>query len=80
MLGIFPTRLQYDGRMKSKLDPTTTPEQKFARFQGALRTVLQVSKQDSDRLVAEAERIRRTHKRKPGPKPSASGHAADSKA
>jgi hypothetical protein len=66
--------------MKSKLDPTTTPEQKFARFQNAMRTVLQVSKEDSDRMIEEAAQIRRMHKRKPGPKPSGSGRAVDGKA
>jgi len=68
--------------MKSKLDPTTTPEQKFARFQGALRRVLTVSKDDLNQRLAEDEKIRRQVKRKPGPKPgsSASGRVADSKA
>jgi hypothetical protein len=65
--------------MKSKLDPTTTPEQKFARFQNALRRVLTVSKDDLNKRLADAEKIRRMVKGKPGPKPSASGHAADSK-
>ena len=66
--------------MKSKLDPTTTPEQKLARFQGALRRVLTVSKDDLTQRLAEDEKIRRQVKQKPGPKPSASGRVADSKA
>ncbi|HEU0047555.1 MAG TPA: hypothetical protein VFQ43_08120 [Nitrososphaera sp.] len=69
--------------MKSKLDPTTTPKQKFARFQEALRGVLQVSKSDLNHMLANDEKIRRAAKRKPGPKPrrsSASGHASDSTA
>jgi hypothetical protein len=68
--------------MKAKLDPTTTPEQKFARFQDALRRVLTVSKDDLNDRIVEDEKIRRTHKQKPGPKPgaSASGRVADSKA
>jgi len=68
----------YDERMKSKLDPTTTPEQKFARFKSALQTVLQVPKENLDQMVSEDEKIRRLRKGKPGPKPSASGHASDS--
>jgi hypothetical protein len=63
--------------MKSKLDPQTTPEQKFSRFQGALRDVLQVTKDDLNQRLADAEKIRRQTKGKPGPKPSASGHASD---
>jgi hypothetical protein len=70
-------KLRYDGRMKSKLDPQTTPEQKFARFQGALRDVLQVSKDDLNQRLTDAETIRRQKKGKPGPKPSPSGHASD---
>jgi len=66
--------------MKSKLDSQTTPEQKLARFQTALRTVLQVPKEKLDQMVIDAEKIRRKRKMKPGPKPrhsSASGHASD---
>jgi hypothetical protein len=71
----------YDERMKSKLDPTTTPEQKFARFQNALRRVLTVSKDDLKERIVEDEKVRRLRKAKPGPRrSSASGHAADSKA
>jgi len=64
--------------MKPKLDPQTTPEQKLARFQGALRDALRLSKDELDQRVADAEQIRRQRKRKPGPKPSAWGHASDS--
>ena len=75
-------QIRYDERMKSKLDPTTTPEQKFARFQSALRRVLTVSKDDLNQRLADAEKIRRQVKKKPGPKPgsSVSGRVADSKA
>ncbi len=68
--------------MKSRLDPQTTPEQKFARFQNALRSVLTVSKDELNQRLADAEKIRRQVKRKPGPKPgsSVSGRVADSKA
>jgi hypothetical protein len=66
--------------MKAKLDPQTTPEQKFSRFQNALRRVLSVSKDDLNERLAEDEKIRRQVKRKPGPKPgsSVSGRAVDS--
>ena len=70
--------VRYDERMKSKLDPTTTPAQKFSRFQNALRRVLTVSKDDLNLRIAEDEKIRRQVKRKPGPKPgsSTSGRAS----
>jgi hypothetical protein len=72
---------RYDERMKSKLDPQTTPEQKFARFTNALRTVLGASKTDLNQMLAD-EKIAKRNKKKPGPKPrrrsSASGHASDS--
>jgi len=66
--------------MKFIPDPNTTPAQKMERFQGALRRVLQVSKDDLNQRLAEDEKIRRQVKRKPGPKPgsSVSGRAADS--
>jgi hypothetical protein len=73
-------KTRYDERMKSKLDPQTTPEQKFARFQGALRSVLRVSKDDLNQMLDD-EKIRNQGKPKRGPKPrrsSASGHASDS--
>jgi len=66
--------------MKSKLDPATTPEQKFSHFQRALRSVLQVSKRDLNQMLAD-EKIAKQGKPKRGPKPrhsSASGHASDS--
>jgi hypothetical protein len=68
--------------MKSKLDPTTTPEQKYALFQGAMRKVLRVSKGDLNQMLEDDEKIRRQAKRKPGPKlgSSVSGRVADSKA
>jgi hypothetical protein len=48
--------------MKAKLDPTTTPEQKFARFQSALHRVLQVSKDDLNQRLAQDEKIGSLHK------------------
>lgn len=65
--------------VKSKLDPTTTPDQKFARFQGALRGVLRVSKDDLNQMLAD-EKICNQGKPKRGPKPktSASDHVSDS--
>jgi hypothetical protein len=55
--------------MKPILDPLTTPEQKYSNFQEALRCVLRVSKADLNRELADAERMRRNKKSKPGPKP-----------
>jgi hypothetical protein len=55
----------------------------MARFQGALREALSVSKDDLTHRIAEAEKIRRQRKGKPGPKPrhsSASDHASGSEA
>jgi hypothetical protein len=63
--------------MKSIPDPDTTPQQKMERFQSALGRVLQVSHEDMKKALAEDEKIRRQRKGKPGPKPSASGHASD---
>jgi hypothetical protein len=66
--------------MKSRLDPATTPEQKFSRFKSALRSVLRVSKEDLNQMLTE-EKIRNQGKPKRGPKPrrsSASGRASDS--
>jgi hypothetical protein len=62
--------------MKSKLDSQTTPEQKFNRFQAALRSVGKVSKHDLTQMLAD-EKIANAGKPKRGPKPrsSASGHA-----
>lgn len=37
-------RQRYDERMKSTLDPDTTPLQKFKQFESGLRKVLSVSK------------------------------------
>jgi len=64
--------------MKSNLDPQTTPEQKFAGFQSALRKVLRVSKDDLNQMLA-TEKIANQGKPKRGPKPrhsSASGRAS----
>ena len=66
--------------MKSKLDSETTPEQKFTRFQSALRGVAHVSKSDMTQRLAD-EKQAKAGKLKPGPKPktSASGHAVSDK-
>jgi hypothetical protein len=58
--------------MKSKLDPTTTPEQKMEIFRGALRRALTVSKGELDQRVADDNKMRRQVKQKPGPKPGSS--------
>jgi len=64
--------------MKSKLDPTTTPQQKMQRFESALGHVLGISKEELNRRLVEDEKERRLRKDKPGPKPSsASGRASD---
>jgi len=65
--------------MKSRLDPTTTPDEKFAAFRDGLRQVLSVSKTE----LAEREKQwqeERATKGKPGPKPkpSVSVHVSDS--
>jgi hypothetical protein len=63
----------YYGRMKS--NPKSADE--YTTFQNALRTVLQVSKTDLNRMLAE-EKIANAGKTKRGPKPrlSALGHAS----
>jgi hypothetical protein len=69
--------MEYDERMKSKLDPNTTPEQKMERFHAALGRVLKVSHDDMKHALVEDEKLRRARKGKPGPKPSsASGHVS----
>jgi hypothetical protein len=65
--------------MKSIPDPNTTPEQKMDRFRHALGRVLKVSHEDMKHALVEDEKIRRSRKGKPGPKPSsASGHVSGS--
>jgi hypothetical protein len=65
--------------MKFTPDPNTTPEQKMERFESALGRILQVSHEDMKQALVEDEKIRRTRKGKPGPKPSStSGRASDS--
>ena len=63
--------------MKSKLDPATTPAQKYSQFQEGLRHVLTISK---DELVRREKQYQDERKDKPkrGPKPvsSASDHAS----
>jgi hypothetical protein len=59
--------MRYDERMKSKLDPTTTPAQKYRQFQDGLRQVLSVSKTE----LAEREKQyqdERASKPKRGPR------------
>jgi hypothetical protein len=64
--------------MKSKLDPDTTPAQKFRQFQNGLRHVLTVSKDDLAKRESEYQAERATQKKR-GPKPvsSASDHASN---
>lgn len=65
-------------RMKSRLDPSTTPEQKMGLFHKALGRVLGVSKDEMKQALVEDERIRRLRKGKPGPKPSStSAHVSE---
>jgi hypothetical protein len=63
--------------MKSKLDTDTTPVQKYRQFQGGLRQVLTVSKEELQRREKQYQ-DERAHKTKRGPKPSsASDHASN---
>jgi len=59
--------------MKSKLDPGTTPAQKYRNFQDGLQQVLTVSKSELERREKEYQAERATHPKR-GPKPS--GHAS----
>jgi len=70
----------YDERMKSKLDPDTTPAQKFKQFEDGLRHVLTVSKDDLAKREQEYQDERAT-KPKRGPKrhSSASGRVSGGK-
>ena len=65
--------VRYHASMKS--NPKHSPE--YTRFDSAMRTILQVSKTDLNRMLAE-EKIANAGKPKRGPKPrsSASGHAS----
>jgi hypothetical protein len=73
------SRVRYDVRMKSKLDPTTTPAQKMNIFGNALRQILTVSKEEYRQREKQyqAESTSRP-KRGPKPKTSTSGHVSDS--
>jgi hypothetical protein len=55
-------------RMKSKLDPDTTPEQKMERFHSALKHVVSVSHKDFKKELVKDEKARRLRKDKPGPR------------
>jgi hypothetical protein len=70
--------LSYDGGMKSKLDPTTTPAQKYKTFQDGLRQVLAVSKDQLAKLEKQYQ-AERADKPKRGPKrhSSASGRVSN---
>jgi len=57
-------RVRYDMPVKSK----TKPLAEYGQFQSALRSVLQVSKSDLNRMLAE-EKIANRGKPKRGPKP-----------
>jgi hypothetical protein len=58
----------YTDAMKCRLDPQTTPEQKFSNFQNALRQTMRVSKEELGRRI-EADNLSRQDKPKRGPKP-----------
>ena len=61
--------------MKSKLDPDTTPEQKFRQFQDGMRQVLTVSKTELQEREKQYQVERATQKKR-GPRPvSASDRA-----
>jgi hypothetical protein len=64
--------------MKSKLDPSTTPQQKMNTFRGALRQVLTVSKLDLAERERQYQAERATHPKR-GPKPSSASDHARSK-
>jgi hypothetical protein len=69
--------MRYDERMKSKLDPDTTPAQKYKQFQNELRQVLTVSKTELAEREKRYQDERATQKKR-GPKPSsASDHATN---
>ncbi len=53
--------------MKCRLDPQTTPEQKMEKFNDAMRSIVKVSKDDLNRMLAE-EKIANQGKPKRGPK------------
>lgn len=57
--------------MKSKLDTDTTPEQKYALFEGGLRRFLTVSKDDLAQREKQYRAERATQKKR-GPKPRSS--------
>ena len=63
--------------MKSKLDPATTPAQKYSQFQEGLRHVLTISKDELKRREKQYQ-DERANKPKRGPKrhSSASDHAS----
>jgi hypothetical protein len=54
--------------MKSKLDTDTTPAQKYKQFQGGLRQVMTVSKEELQRREKQYQESRAS-KPKRGPKP-----------
>jgi hypothetical protein len=68
--------VRYDERMKSKLDSDTTPAQKYRQFQGGLRHIMTVSKEELIKREKQYQAERSTQKKR-GPKPSsASDHAS----
>lgn len=56
-------------RMKSKLDPDTTPAKKYRQFQDGLRHVLTVSKAELQEREKQYQDERATHPKR-GPKSS----------
>lgn len=59
--------MDYDERMKSIPDPGTTPRQKMRTFEGGLRQVLTVSKDELAQREKEYQAERATHPKR-GPK------------
>jgi len=57
--------------MKSQLDATTSPDEKFTAFQKGLRQILSVSKTELANREKQWQKERAT-KGKPGPKPRTS--------
>ena len=70
--GAFPVEIKLDMRQPKTAD--------MRRFEGALRSVLSVSKSDMQKMLEDDKRAN-TGKLKPGPKPktSASGHGVSDK-
>ena len=71
--------MRYYWPMKSNLDPSTTPDEKYAIFENKARIILQCSREDLERAEMEYQAERAQHPKR-GPrakrKPSPLGHAS----